>query len=364
MATCVPGLEAVLLDEIYSVCANINNAEIFKGKVIFDCAGNGLQNKTIYCADNLYKLHGMFEIGAQKKDLPALAKQAASFDFSPNEKQALMPGVSSFFPAQELRRSSFLAQELRRSSCIQHDASFLLVVSAVRSGKHNYSRHDIADEVSRSLISTGRYAAGDSSRHDLALRVEASGNICKVYSQLTSASVRFRGTELTTAPGGIRPTVAHALVRISGPDKCDVFYDPFCGAGTIAHERAFYGHKKIYASDIDADMVETAKKNLNGRAVVFAADAVKTKMKDGSVDKIVSNIPWGKQIAVDNIENLYKNFFAEVKRILKPGGSAVILTDKINLAQVYLSQIGLECTRLHSLSLHGLHPGVYMIRNN
>ena len=96
-------------------------------------------------------------------------------------------------------------------------------------------------------------------------------------------------------------------------------------------------------------------------AVVFTADAAKLKMKDGSVGKIVTNMPWGKQIKVENIHQLYRDFLKQVKRILTAPGRAVILTDQTALVEGICDELELVCRRMAELSLHGLHPVVFEI---
>ncbi|MCL2518718.1 MAG: RNA methyltransferase [Oscillospiraceae bacterium] len=312
MATCVPGMESVLADEI----RNANNITISRGKVTFDCECPEM----LKCADNLYKLYRLFPIGPHKTDLENIGKFLRDLDFS---------------------------------------VSGRIIVSASRTGKHTYSRFDVAQQIETALVSTGKFTIGDNLNHDLAIRVDVSGATCAVYKQLTSAQMRFRSDDFQSAPGGIRPSVAHCLVRLSEPKNDDVFYDPFCGAGTIPFERAAYKSKKIYASDYDESVLETARLNLGSSAIVFSADATKTKMKNHSVNKIVTNMPWGKQIKLD--DGLYYNFILELKRILTPDGKAIILTDQVSAIEKLCGEQNLNCSRITELSLHGLHPVVFLI---
>jgi len=210
------------------------------------------------------------------------------------------------------------------------------------------------------LISTGRYAKGDNKNHDMAVRIDIIEGSCAVYKQISPSQMRFRGN-FYSAPGGIRPPVAHCLVRLSQPKSSDVFYDPFCGAGTIAFERSYYKSKKIYASDYDNNAVETARMNLKQHAVVFSIDATKSKMKGHSVNIVITNMPWGRQVSVGNIYELYLGFVNELKRILTLDGKAIILTDRASIIEGICTETGLNCSRLAELSLHGLHPIVFAL---
>ena len=324
MATCVPGLESVLTDEIKEL-RHINNLSETRGKVTFDCLSADLDSIRLKCADNLYKLYRIFAVGCHKVDLPAIGANIKDIDFE-------------------------------MGSRVPHR----IIISASRSGKHTYSRHNVAQYVESGLISTERYIKGDSENHDLAVRVDIADNICAVYKQLTPSEMRFRGG-FNSVPGGIRPTVAHCLVRLSLPQNNDVFYDPFCGAGTIPYERSYYKSKKIYASDNNEEIVEIARRNLKQSAIVFSGDAAKSKMKERGVNIVITNLPWDRQIKVDNIYELYLGFIKELKRILTGDGKAIVLSGQVALIEDICIQSDLSCSRITELSLHGLHPVVFII---
>ena len=388
MATCAPGLEFVVADEIREATGlkigndgfcNITILTQTRGKVAFDCAPPGIDPQKLRCIDNLYIHYCSFPIGGHKDDLSIIGKKIADIDFT--------RGIA------HINSANGIAPPYR------------VAVSASRRGKQTYSRHDIARRALESLIETGGYIDGggcgggdggglrDSEdgaagggrseketapiNYDIAIRIDALGDTCSIYSQMTTPQARFRGAAFQTAPGGIRPPVAHCLVRLSNPRGNDVFYDPFCGAGTIAYERAWYKSKRIFASDIDAGALEKARANLgfaadvfhnntadafhDSAAIVFPADAVKTMMKNNSVDAVVTNMPWGKQVPVGDIEDLYKDFFIELRRILKPRGRAVLLSDRLDLVEDSCRQATLKCDRAATLSLHGLHPAIFIV---
>ncbi len=78
--------------------------------------------------------------------------------------------------------------------------------------------------------------------------------------------------------------------------------------------------KKIYGVDVDEDAVEYAKRNYGGKNIEYLlGDAEKIPLEDKSVDVVVT---------FETIEHIkdYKKFMREIKRVLKPGGFAVIST--------------------------------------
>jgi len=326
MATCTPGTERIAAGEIIEAYERVNNVATARGKAVFDCPAAEMDHNSLKCADNLYKLYKTFTAGSRKADLADIASRVITIDF--NQKSSIPPRI---------------------------------MVSASKRGRHAYTRFDVAEQVTNSLVATGKYIAGDSLSHDIAIRLDIDGDVCGVYTQLTSSRMRFRGDALRSVPGGIRPPLAHCLVRLSEPRNDDIFYDPFCGAGTIPFERSAYKSKQIFASDIDPDIISIARQNLSNAAIIFQSDATNTKMKPHSVSKVVTNMPWGKQVAVENINALYRGFLCELKRILTPNGKAVVLTDQTSTIEALCEEMELNCSRAAELSLHGSHPVIFMI---
>jgi len=346
MATCVKGLEFVVAAEVKDILGDVNNIRHTRGKVIFDCKQMNM-DINLRCIDNLYKLLCAFHIGSHKSDLQDIDKYIRGIDSITTDKR--IHHINS-----KATDKHFNDMELNVTD------KHAVVVSASRSGRHAYSRHDVEDRVRNALVSTGRYIIGDNDSHEFAIRIDVTDDICTVYRQLTTSQLRFRdGFE--SVVGGIRPPIAHALVRLGDPKSDDVFYDPFCGAGTIAYERSYYKHKRIYASDVNHDVLEIARKNLGGSAITFLADATHTKMKDNGVNTVITNMPWGRQIEIDDIHGLYKGFLKELKRILATGGRAIILTDQVSTISSLCVEMKLNCVKMAELSLHGLHPCVFRI---
>ena len=65
---------------------------------------------------------------------------------------------------------------------------------------------------------------------------------------------------------------------------------------------------------------------------LFQWDAQRLPFATASVDVVVSNLPWGKQVSsADDLPALYRASFAEMQRVVKPGGSIVLLTSQPEL---------------------------------
>lgn len=88
------------------------------------------------------------------------------------------------------------------------------------------------------------------------------------------------------------------MVRLSNPVESDVFIDPCCGSGTILLERLQYPFTYVGGGDIDSQAYEICKKNLkNTFAEVTWWDARSMGFQNESISKVVTNLPFGKQIS-------------------------------------------------------------------
>jgi tRNA (guanine6-N2)-methyltransferase len=81
------------------------------------------------------------------------------------------------------------------------------------------------------------------------------------------------------------------------------------------------------------------------------------------VDRIVSNLPFGKQVGTHRLNrSLYPNALAEIDRVLAVDGRAVLLTeDKRLLHQAIDRQPGLKLIRRRLLKYNGATPTAYIL---
>ncbi len=127
--------------------------------------------------------------------------------------------------------------------------------------------------------------------------------------------------------GALRPTVAAAMVRLAGQPG-GTLLDPCCGSGTILLEAARAGWQ-AEGIDIDPGAVRVSRKNAPG-IQVRQGDARQLPFGDSSVQACVSNLPFGKQYAVQqDMRAWLRAVLSEVARVTRPGGRAVLLAPGI-----------------------------------
>ena len=165
--------------------------------------------------------------------------------------------------------------------------------------------------------------------------LEAAGElVCGV--RLSDETMRHRTYKVAQVEASLRPTVARALVMLSEPADSDVFVDPMCGAGTILIERGLCGrYAQLLGGDMSPAAVAATRTNIGPRYKPIAIrqwDARDLPLGDGSVDRVVCNLPFGKKISEPQaLRPLYEGFAREVARVLKAGGVAVCLTSERTL---------------------------------
>lgn len=156
----------------------------------------------------------------------------------------------------------------------------------------------------------------------------------------------YKKNERKLALGELRLELAHLLCLISEPYRNDVFLDPFAGSGAIARARKELPHKKILSSDI--------KEGVDATKLIHIQDA--------SVDKIVTDPPWGLAEEAD-VETLYRQTFKEFERLLKSGGIIVLLTSRKLLMEKMLPEFPkFELEKKLDVLVNGKKAGVFKIR--
>ncbi len=129
-------------------------------------------------------------------------------------------------------------------------------------------------------------------------------------------------------PGVMMPRTARAIVNLSLVSEGEMLCDPFCGTGGILLEAESIGVATV-GSDFDPMMVEGCRQNLP-KAPVILADATNLPFADASIDAVVTDLPYGQSVRIraDSMDGLYAGAFAEIRRILRPGRRAVIVTHR------------------------------------
>lgn len=230
-------------------------------------------------------------------------------------------------------------------------------------GEHGYRRSDAKEAFAEGLagvIPAGWQRTDENAWLEIWLTIRGKVATCGV--RLSDRTMRHRTYKLDHVLASLRPSAAAAMVRLAGLGPGMTVLDPMCGGGTLLAEAVDLARTRrgdpirVVGGDIDPNAMFVTSQNLAqvGKADLFRWDATALPLASGSVDRIVSNPPFGKQLAsLDEIGPLYIAAAREWDRVLKPGGRAVLLVMEFDALQPPLRSRRWALTRQLKVRLLG-----------
>jgi 23S rRNA G2445 N2-methylase RlmL len=235
-------------------------------------------------------------------------------------------------------------------------------------GEHEFRRVDFQRAVERGILERGdhtwRLEEEDADVEFWATMIDAEFFLTV---RLSDDRMRHREYKAAHRPASLRASSAAALGWLSEPREDDVVLDPFCGAGTILIERAHLGrYAMLIGSDRDHAALAAARINVGARYKPIQLenwDAGAIPLGDASVNKIVTNLPWGLRYGSHG-ENrkLYPRWFREFTRVLKSGGVMVMLTAEWRLMRELERIRKIAPSRIIRVSVLGRPAAIYVCR--
>lgn len=239
-------------------------------------------------------------------------------------------------------------------------------VVSQKSGSHEFRRIDAGDSVGAALqrvLPRGMRQVKDDA--DIEFWIWINGSEALIGVRLSDASMRHRSYKHEHLPASLRPSVAAAMSLLSRPTADDVVLDPLCGAGTILIERGLAEpYETLLGGDLRPEAVGMARRNARAASVdarIETWDASDLALKDESVTRIITNLPFGKQIGTheQNVK-LYMDLAQEFRRILTPDGLVVALTSEDRLWETALRKHGLRVSKKVVLVVLGLPASIFV----
>jgi 23S rRNA G2445 N2-methylase RlmL len=248
-------------------------------------------------------------------------------------------------------------------------------VVAQMTGKLGYRRQEVRDAVLGGVSARwGRWKPVDDDAH-IEIWAPVVNKWALLALRLSDHRMRHRTYKREHLPASLRPTLAAAMVFLSRPRPGDRFCDPMCGAGTILAERALAGpYRQLLGGDVDPLAVQASTANLapwcrssptqGADCVLHLWDAGALPVRSGSLDVIVSNLPFGEQVG-SHEENpaLYRRVLQAASRALRPGGCAVLLSSEKDLMrQLVHDEASLHMERQVLVGVLGRAARIYRLR--
>ncbi|WP_446664340.1 TRM11 family SAM-dependent methyltransferase [Flexivirga sp. B27] len=170
-----------------------------------------------------------------------------------------------------------------------------------------------------------------------------------------------------TTPG----PVAAGLLRLAKLRPGDRLLDPCAGVGTVPIVDALLRGGPSYSIDQDPESTRMAAENIANAGVqqavsVLEGDAADLPIDDGSIDRVVSDLPFGKRIGSNELnKTLYPAILREVERVLTADGRCVLLSDD---KRVFVESVaharGLKISGERVIRYNGVTPTAYIVRRS
>jgi tRNA (guanine6-N2)-methyltransferase len=333
LVTCDPGLEDIAEQEIKE---NFPHAKVsrffdFQGKLLVEIGRK---------YEKMFTLHSIHHIIALKKEFYL-------------EKPTL----------EEIRKA------LQKIDIEEMDDVETFRVTSQRFGNHAFTSIDMQKIAGEVFLE--KYKKKVSLKNfDLNIRFDLIGNFAYVGIQLTRDSLYKRFKKVFNHPAAIKSTLAYGMIRLADMKYGESFLDPMCGSGTIALEAAslFKNKIKIFAGDIREEYVEKAKENAKANGLdafieFKPMDATKLEEYFASIDKIVTNPPYGVKIAKKkDLKAFYWKFLESVSKVLSKEGRAVLINLKANMFRTLIIRVkAFKIVHERVVESGGIFPHIFVL---
>lgn len=256
-------------------------------------------------------------------------------------------------------------------------SSYLPYISQVRALGTNFSvtiskykvdvdvevlKRDLANQLSTKL--NMQFTEKEHENFDIRINIEQQN--VTVSIRLFDKPLHDRSYIKHTYLGSLKSTIAASLYKLAVSrvkDRNNInLVDNFCGSGTILCE-AFLQGANVSGGDMNELGVNIARDNL---ITVGAKDfqlkvqsAFSTEWESKQFNLAISNPPWGEQLQIASITELYEKSLAEYKRILTEDATLCFIAKKPDLLIKYIkSNFPRHKIETRNISFNGQQPTI------
>ncbi|MBW4435908.1 MAG: methyltransferase domain-containing protein [Pleurocapsa minor GSE-CHR-MK-17-07R] len=187
--------------------------------------------------------------------------------------------------------------------------------------------------------------------------------------RLSAKPLSTRAWRVRNFEGALNATAAAVMGYLTQPTTDDAIINLCCGSGTLAIERALLGgYKAIYALDKDSSVLRLAEENAQAASVNITfekGDATHTRFENSQFDAVLADLPFGNKVGSHRVNlALYEPLLLEAARLLRPGGTFVLITHEVSLIDSILEQQAAFWSpdKVLPVVQRGLHPRIYVLK--
>ncbi len=243
-------------------------------------------------------------------------------------------------------------------------------ISSSSVGKRNFSYKEIKDALSKALENEINLKYEDKKHEMFDIRIFLEHDRALVGIRLGEKPLHRRPYKLETTKATLQADIAYSMSMIAQINSQDVVLDPMCGSGTILIESSTFSPKIILGGDINTEAVRITSQNVKAfneqsHTEIKVWDAINLPVEEKSVDKIICNLPFGKQIEINtSVEEFYDKLVKEFKRVIKDNGTMVLLTSNRDELLGELKKYNLKLKDQHEIAVNGEIAYILVIKPN
>lgn len=191
---------------------------------------------------------------------------------------------------------------------------------------------------------------------------------CLIGLRVAAAPLHRRAYKTTTLPGSLKAPVAYCMLKMAYGDPLENSHgksllDPMAGVGTIAFEAAALTSNIIAGDQSSEALAIIQESNMTDADIAFCQrDARHMSLEGNSIDHIVTNLPFGKQIEISEPETFFTELLTEFSRVLKPTGNIVVLTMHKEIISKVATELNLSIISDTEISLFWLNPSILLLQ--
>eukprot|EP00933_Yihiella_yeosuensis_P005128 TRINITY_DN10957_c0_g4_i1.p1 TRINITY_DN10957_c0_g4~~TRINITY_DN10957_c0_g4_i1.p1 ORF type:complete len:579 (+),score=120.00 TRINITY_DN10957_c0_g4_i1:166-1737(+) len=305
---------------------------------------------------------------------------------------------------QQMERALAVWRRWRKLQGHAHVGSELLYrVTCSRGGKHVFSTDEAAKSLAEGLQKLN--PAWEACLVDFSLEVMAHVHFSEVSLSLSLTEggkmrlKRLNEQRAANAPTDampmrgattLSPDLSYGLLVAAKLGTWNMLVDPMCGSNAIAETALRVGAKFCLVGDFAAVAIEKTAHNakllppaLRNRLDIVRWDCRRLPLRDGVVETLVTDMPFGKRIgSASRVNHLYPPVLAEFLRVSQlrrgqPNGTVVLLTQMTALVRRELRTVlplhvknhwgedvgkGWANQRMHGVNHGGLDCHVFILK--
>jgi tRNA (guanine10-N2)-dimethyltransferase len=181
---------------------------------------------------------------------------------------------------------------------------------------------------------------------------------------LMKAEIRAKGFikrgskgKVFTHSAEMPPKLSRCMVNLAQPRSGDVVLDPFCGTGSFLLEASLIGCR-VLGFDVLRSMVRGSLRNLfifnTCSEGLMVADAQSLPLRDGTVDCIVTDPPYGISATTLGLgrREVFEGFLLAVARLLKSGRRICVAAPETVHIREIGERLGFKHVESHLIYIH------------